>query len=47
MTRSLIIRPEASEDAAEAALWYEGWAYGLGRRFLSELDAAIMGRTHQ
>lgn len=41
MAHSLIIRPEASEDAEEAAQWYEGRAHGLGWRFLSELDAAI------
>ncbi len=42
MARSLIIRPEASRDAEEAAQWYEGRAHGLGRRLLSELDAAFL-----
>lgn len=43
--RPLSIRPEAEEEAREAARWYEGEAPGLGAAFLEVLqqilDAAV------
>lgn len=38
MTRSLIIRPHAELDAADAAFWYEEQRPGLGNEFLNELN---------
>lgn len=34
-------RPEARSEIKEARRWYEGQVRGLGRAFLSELEAAI------
>jgi plasmid stabilization system protein ParE len=39
----LDIRPEALEDVAEAAAWYEERQSGLGERFTREVIAAIDG----
>ena len=41
MTRRLIIRATAEADTAEAALWYDDQAPGLGEAFLAEVHAAI------
>ena len=38
----VIIRPEASRDATEAAHWYEDQLAGLGKRFLDALDQTIL-----
>jgi plasmid stabilization system protein ParE len=35
------LRPEAEEDLAEAATWYESQRVGLGQRFLDEVLAAL------
>lgn len=35
------IRPEASADTEEAAVWYENQRSGLGVEFVLEVDAAI------
>ena len=35
------IRPEASADTEEAAVWYENQQSGLGIEFVLEVDAAI------
>ena len=40
MIRRLIIRAEAESDIAEAALWYDGHAQGMGDAFLSEVHTA-------
>lgn len=37
----VIVRPEASQDATEAAHWYEDRLSGLGGRFLDALDQTI------
>ncbi len=36
----LVIRPEAAEEVAEATVWYEERARGLGRDFLRAFRAA-------
>ena len=41
MTRSLIVRPEAEADIAQAFDWYEARLPGLGSEFLLVLDAAF------
>lgn len=41
MRRRLIVRPEAAEDIAEAALWYDEREAGLGLELLLEVRAAI------
>lgn len=41
MTRRLILRPEARDDADEAASWYEGEQEGFGLQFLDEVDAIL------
>jgi hypothetical protein len=33
--------PEASDELAEAAVWYEGKREGLGLEFLEAVDAAL------
>jgi toxin ParE1/3/4 len=38
---SLVVRPAARDDIAEAARWYEGRSPGLGARFLAAMDAAL------
>jgi plasmid stabilization system protein ParE len=37
MKRRLVVRPEARNDAREAALWYDRQEPGLGDRFIHEL----------
>jgi hypothetical protein len=41
--------PEASDELAEAAVWYEGKREGLGLEFLEAVDAALefIGRFAQ
>jgi plasmid stabilization system protein ParE len=41
MKRSLIIRPEAERDLAEAYEWYESQLDGLGSDFLLRIDATL------
>ena len=41
MTRRLVVRSAAEADIAEAALWYEHRAPGLGADFLRAVDAAF------
>ena len=41
MTRSLMVRPEAEADIAQAFDWYEARLPGLGSEFLLVLDAAF------
>jgi plasmid stabilization system protein ParE len=42
MIAPVIVRPEASQDATEAAHWYEDQLAGLGKRFLDALDQTIV-----
>lgn len=42
MTLDVRIRPEAEQDMAEAASWYERQQRGLGQEFLDEVLAALM-----
>ena len=42
---TLVIRPQARDDIAEAASWYEERVVGLGARFLTSVDAGL--RTAQ
>ena len=42
MTFDVRIRPEAEQDMAEAALWYEQQQRGLGQDFLDEALAVFM-----
>jgi plasmid stabilization system protein ParE len=47
MNHSLIIRPEAEHDLAEAYRWYESQREGLGRRFITATDMEILSiREH-
>lgn len=41
MKRTLIIRPEAEADLAEAYAWYEDRIQGMGSYFLLNIDAAF------
>jgi len=41
MRRTLIIRPEAERDLAEAHDWYESKVTGLGSDFLLRIEAAL------
>jgi plasmid stabilization system protein ParE len=41
MTRSLIVRPEAEADIAQAFHWYEARVPGLGSEFLLVFDATF------
>jgi plasmid stabilization system protein ParE len=45
MTFELRLRAEAEFDLAEAALWYEEQAAGLGGQFLDETLAAFVSIT--
>jgi plasmid stabilization system protein ParE len=38
MERRLVVQPESDLDIQAAAVWYEGQRFGLGARFLEELD---------
>jgi plasmid stabilization system protein ParE len=39
--RRLVVRPGAEADLADAALWYEARAAGLGSEFLRSVDACL------
>jgi plasmid stabilization system protein ParE len=41
MTPSVVIRPEAEADLAEAFAWYEERRAGLGDRFLLSVEATL------
>jgi plasmid stabilization system protein ParE len=41
MKYSIIIRPEAETDLAEAFLWYEDKRRGLGHDFLLQVEAGL------
>jgi plasmid stabilization system protein ParE len=41
MTARLVVRPAAEADIADAALWYEQRASGLGTEFLRALDVSF------
>jgi plasmid stabilization system protein ParE len=41
MTLEIRLRPEAEQDLAEAAAWYEQQRPGLGQEFLDEALAAL------
>ncbi len=41
MTPRLVVRPAAEADIAQAALWYEQRAVGLGAEFLRAVDVAL------
>jgi plasmid stabilization system protein ParE len=46
MRRRLIIRPEAEAELAEAFDWYERRVPGLGKAFLTAVDAALDSLLH-
>ena len=39
---TILVRPEAQKGILAAAQWYEDQQSGVGRRFVSEIDAAFM-----
>ena len=41
MTLEVRLRPEAEDDLAEAAIWYEEQQAGLGQRFLDAAAATV------
>lgn len=41
MSLPVILRPEAEEDLAAAAGWYERQRHGLGRQFLNQVSAGM------
>jgi plasmid stabilization system protein ParE len=41
VTVEVRLRPEAEEDLAEAATWYEAQLAGLGQQFLDEVLATL------
>jgi len=41
MSHPLILRPEAQEDVAEAAEWYDQQSAGLSLRFRAALDNTL------
>lgn len=43
MSRTVIIRPEAEADMADAFAWYEDRVTGLGSEFLMSVDAILHG----
>ena len=38
MARRLVVQPQSDLDIQAAAVWYEDQRFGLGSRFLDELD---------
>ena len=38
MVRRLVVQPQAELDIQAAVVWYEDQRFGLGSRFLDELD---------
>lgn len=47
MTVKARLRPEAEEDLAEAALWYEANEHGLGGQFLDQVQATLAAISDQ
>lgn len=45
MNFKVYLRPEAEEDAEEAAIWYEKQRKGLGSEFIDELQK-IINKVH-
>jgi toxin ParE1/3/4 len=45
MSRRLVVRAEAEADIADAALWYEARALGLGLEFVEEVGIAVRRAT--
>jgi mRNA-degrading endonuclease RelE of RelBE toxin-antitoxin system len=43
MNWRVIARPEAEQDVAEAALWYESQQAGLGAEFVEEITRVLDG----
>jgi plasmid stabilization system protein ParE len=41
MVRNIIFTPEAEEDADQGYFWYESKKIGLGREFLTAVDACL------
>jgi toxin ParE1/3/4 len=41
VNRTLLVRPEAQADLADAQKWYEELAAGLGRAFVEAVDDAL------
>ncbi len=41
MTLEVRLRPEAEQDLAEEAVWYEEQFHGLGHQFLDEVSLAF------
>ena len=41
MSFQLVVNPRASEDAVEAAVWYEKQRKGLGREFVESIDEGV------
>jgi plasmid stabilization system protein ParE len=42
MTTTVLIRPEAEQDIADATVWYEAQHRGLGHKFLDEVHAMLL-----
>jgi hypothetical protein len=47
MTPRLVVRSAAEADIADAALWYEGRAPGLGAEFLRAVDVSLARRWQE
>jgi plasmid stabilization system protein ParE len=43
MAKSIIFTPKAEQDADEGYFWYESRKIGLGRGFLTAVDACLQG----
>ena len=41
MTRTVVFRPQADDEAVEVRGWYEARRPGLGNEFGAEVDAAV------
>ncbi|MDN5942112.1 MAG: hypothetical protein L0H94_09545 [Nitrospira sp.] len=41
MARRLVVQPQSDLDIQAAVVWYEDQRFGLGSRFLDELDLAF------
>jgi toxin ParE1/3/4 len=41
MSRAVVFRPQAEDDALEARAWYESRLAGLGREFGEAVDALV------
>jgi len=42
MSFRLVVQPRASQEAEEAALWYEKQSIGLGKEFIGAIDEEIL-----